>query len=547
MSELNKRNVKIMTVDDDEFMCRLVTRLLNKLGYVMIKEVTGGTQALDLLRKLKVSPDVIILDLKMPDMDGIELVRHLVELKFTGHLILLSGEDERLLRTAQNLVQAHNIHVLGYLTKPVDDRALSFLMDKLTTQTPAAAPYHGEQVTAEELAQAIANNELINEYQPVVSLADGELASLEVLVRWHHPTKGRVMPDQFISLAEDQGLIDGLTRWVVGEALEQAKRWHAESIHCALSVNLSMENLEQLDFADWLTKAIKDADLQPWDLILEITESRPMRRIEIVLDNLTRLRLKGFKLAVDDFGTGHASLAQVRDIPFDQFKLDRSFVHGVGRDRRIRVMFESALGLAKELGLEITAEGVEDEDDWQFLRQQDCHKAQGYFIARPMPADQVGAWLTQWRTETSKRLFPHLKASAIGETSPVQPGGASRGPVLIVEDNAFQSKVQARIMRAEGFEPHLATNGDEALRLLRELRPTLILIDIEMPGMSGLDLLRRLRGTRVFAHTPVLVISGVNTKTVVQDSMSAGATSFMVKPYNRQTLVERVARAMGGR
>lgn len=543
---MNKGNVKIMTVDDDEFMRRLVSRLLNKLGYVMIKEVAGGTEALGLLKKLKIAPDVIILDLKMPEMDGIELVRHLVDLKFPGHLILLSGEDERLLRTAQSLVHAHNIPVLGCLTKPVDDRALGLLMDKLLNQGPATMPHLGARVTAEELSQAIARNELVNEYQPVVSLADGEMASLEVLVRWQHPIKGWVMPDQFISLAEEEGLIDGLTRWVVGDALRQLKRWREEGVHCVLSVNLSMENLDQLDFTDWLTKALQDSGLQPWDLILEITESRPMRRPKIVLDNLTRLRIKGFKLAVDDFGTGHASLAQVRDIPFDQFKLDRSFVHGVGQDRRIRVMFESALGLAKELGLEITAEGVEDEDDWQFLRQQDCHKAQGYFIARPMPADQVSGWLTQWRTETSKQLFPHLSANAIQETSAREQSSTSRGPVLIVEDNDFQRKVQARILREEGFEPHLAANGQEALEALRELRPSLILIDIEMPGMNGLDLLRRLRGTRVFARTPVLVISGVNTKTVVQDSMSAGATSFMVKPYNRQTLAERVARAMEG-
>ncbi|MAN52393.1 MAG: hypothetical protein CMG77_11110 [Marinimicrobium sp.] len=541
---MNKKHVKIMTVDDDEFMRRLISRLLNKLGYVMIKEVTGGQEAVDVLRALKTPPDVMILDLKMPDMDGIEVVRHLVELGFVGQLILLSGEDERLLRTAQNLVHAHNIPVLGYLTKPVDDRELGLLMDKLLSQAPARLARNNQSVTAEELRDAITRNELFNEYQPVVSLVDGELASLEVLVRWQHPEKGRVMPDQFIYLAEEHGVIDELTRWVIGEALQQSLSWQKEGIHCAQSVNLSMENLEQLSFTDWLLKALEDADLKPWDLILEITESRPMRRPEIVLDNLTRLRLKGFKLAVDDFGTGHASLAQIRDIPFDQFKLDRSFVHAAGQDRRIRVMFESAMGLAKELGLEITAEGVEDEEDWHFLRQHDCHKAQGYFIARPLGADKVGDWLNLWRGEARQQLFPHLNASAIKESTSGKAASATKGPVLIVEDNDFQRKVQARIMREEGFEPHLAASAQEALDALRELRPSLILIDIEMPGMNGLDLLRRLRGTRVFARTPVLVISGVNTKTVVQDSMSAGATGFMVKPYNRETLIERVNRSM---
>ncbi|WP_036187435.1 EAL domain-containing protein [Marinimicrobium agarilyticum] len=541
---MSKRSVKIMTVDDDEFTRRLISQLLTNHGYVMIKEVVGGVAALELLKKLKTKPDVIILDLKMPEMDGIELVRHLAELKFPGQVILLSGEDERLLRAAQNLVRAHNIPVLGYLTKPVDEQKLAQLMEKLLQQSPVALEREGEPFTVDELAQAIAENQLVNEYQPVVTLSDGELASVEVLVRWQHPTKGRIMPDQFIALAEEEGLIDALTRWVISEALAQSKRWLEEEVHCALSINLSMENLDQLDFTDWLAQLVEEANLQPWDLILEVTESRAMRRPKIVLDNLTRLRLKGFKLAVDDFGTGHASLAQVRDIPFDQFKLDRTFVHGASHDRGIRVMFESALGLAKELGLEITAEGVEDEEDWQFLLRQDCHKAQGYFIARPMAADKVSGWLTQWRNETRKSLFPDLIISGPAEGVETEPSPMSRGVALVVEDNDFQRKVQARILRDEGFEPHMAANGREALALLRELSPSLLLIDIEMPGMSGLELLRRLRGKPAFVRTPVLVISGVNTKTVVRDSMEAGASSFMVKPYSRETLIERIRRAM---
>ncbi len=243
---MNKRSVKIMSVDDDEFTRRLISRLLRNLGYVMIKEVGGGVEALGLLKKLKASPDVIILDLKMPEMDGIELVRHLVELKFQGQLILMSGEDERLLRAARNLVEAHHIPVLGYLVKPVDERTLDQLMERLLQQSKAVPERIDERFGTEEIAQAIARDELFNEYQPVVTLGDGELASLEVLVRWQHPTKGRVMPDKFIGIAEEEGLIDDLTRWVIGEAVKQCKRWRKEEIQCPLSINLSMDNLDQI-------------------------------------------------------------------------------------------------------------------------------------------------------------------------------------------------------------------------------------------------------------------------------------------------------------
>ncbi|WP_341939233.1 EAL domain-containing protein [Marinimicrobium sp. C2-29] len=540
---MNRANVKIMTVDDDEFMRRIVNRLLTTLGYQRMKEVDSGEAALGMLDKLKQPPDVIILDLKMPGMDGIEFVRYLVERNFPGQLILISGEDERLLRSAQNLVAAHNIPVLGCLTKPLDAKALDALLTTLVKKPLVETPEEHERLGADDLRRAIEQGELFNHYQPIITLAEGELAGLEVLVRWQHPELGLLMPDSFITLAEDEDLIDDLTRAVVAMACKQFTLWRDQGLHCPMAINLSMENLDKLAFADWITKAVADAGLQPWDLLLEVTESRPMRRPHITLDNLIRLRLKGFRLAVDDFGTGHASLAQVRDIPFDQFKLDRSFVHGACSDRRISVMFDSALNLARELDLEITAEGVENREDWDYLRQHACHKAQGYFISRPMAAEAVLPWLEQWHERVRSELFPHLQGGVFA--SPETDAGTDRGPVLIVEDNDFQRKVQARILREEGFEPVHAANGQEAMEHLRHLRPTLILIDIEMPGISGLELLRRLRKTRIFAKTPVLVISGINTKNVVQDSMAAGANSFMVKPYNRKTLIERVHRALG--
>lgn len=540
---MDKQNIKVLTVDDDEFMRRIVNRLLDGLGFQRTKEVASGAEALTLLDQLSAPPDVIILDLKMPEMDGIELVRHLVARNFPGQLILLSGEDERLLRSAQRLVSAHHIPVLGYLTKPIGADALERLMSRLLKQTPSPIAESAKSMEPDELRVAIAEGQLVNYYQPIVTLADGELAGLEILVRWLHPTHGLVAPDHFIAMAEEQGLIDDLTRWVVREGCRQFRQWRAQGLDCLMSVNLSMENFDQLEFADWLTETVDDAGLNPWDLVLEITESRAMRRPEVTLDNLTRLCLKSFHLAVDDFGTGHASLAQVRDIPFDQFKLDRSFVHGAGSDRRIGAMFDSAVNLARELDLEITAEGVENREDWDFLRQHACQKAQGFFIGRPMPPDGVLPWLETWRSTAHRELFPELLDTAFSEPRTARTQ-KNRGDALVVEDNDFQRKVQARVLRDEGFTPHLATNGQEALEILRSLRPSLILIDIEMPGISGLDLLRRLRSVKIFAQTPVLVISGVNTKTIVTESMNAGANSFMVKPYNRQTLVERIGRAL---
>jgi EAL domain-containing protein (putative c-di-GMP-specific phosphodiesterase class I) len=158
-----------------------------------------------------------------------------------------------------------------------------------------------------------------------------------------------------------------------------------------------MDNLASLDFADFVAAQVAAAGVSPQSVVLEVTESQLMRDARAPLEILTRLRLKRFKLSIDDFGTGHSSLAQLRDIPFDELKIDQSFVHGAWANDTLRALFDSSLSLAKQLGMETVAEGVEDRADWNFLRRTECDLAQGYFIARPMPAGDLSAWIQSWQ------------------------------------------------------------------------------------------------------------------------------------------------------
>jgi EAL domain-containing protein (putative c-di-GMP-specific phosphodiesterase class I) len=159
-----------------------------------------------------------------------------------------------------------------------------------------------------------------------------------------------------------------------------------------------------LDFADFVMSQLTRFGVAAENLILEVTESRLMTNVLAPLDILTRLRLKRISLSIDDFGTGHSSLSQLRDIPFDELKIDQSFVHGAGQDKTQRAFFSSSLGIARQLGMKTVAEGVEDRADWDFLRQQGCDLAQGYFIARPMPAGALRAWLADWEMRRSELL-----------------------------------------------------------------------------------------------------------------------------------------------
>jgi len=163
-----------------------------------------------------------------------------------------------------------------------------------------------------------------------------------------------------------------------------------------------MDNLGSLEFPDFVARAADKAGVSPTSLVLEVTESRLMKDPLAALDILTRLRLKHIGLSIDDFGTGHSSLAQLRDIPFDELKVDRGFVHGACRDASLRAIFEASLGMARQLGMKTVAEGVEDQEDWDCLRATGCDMAQGYFIAKPMPAADLAGWIAQWEARYSK-------------------------------------------------------------------------------------------------------------------------------------------------
>ena len=221
---------------------------------------------------------------------------------------------------------------------------------------------------------------------------------VETLVRWRHPQDGMVFPDQFISVAEAHGLIDDLTRVVLTNALAQARLWQDAGLTLIVAVNLSMDNLASPDYTDLVAGLATMAGVLPQTMELEVTESRLMEDLRIPLEILTRLRLKRFRLSIDDFGTGNSSLAQLRDLPFDELKIDQSFVRGAWNNEKLRAMFDSSLGLAKQLGMEAVAEGVEDQADWDFVRKAGGDIAQGYFIARPMPAADLPGWIQSWQT-----------------------------------------------------------------------------------------------------------------------------------------------------
>lgn len=398
---MDKSDIRILVLDDEEFMLRLLVRMLVKLGFNSVTACDNGTAALAWVDTAGSAPDLILLDLNMPEMDGIEFVRKLVDRHFTGALILISGEDKRVLQMTEKLIQAHQITVLGHLSKPFSLMGLSNLMDR-SDRMPAVPRTPTSEYSAGELRAAIANGELINYYQPKVDVANGAVVGVETLVRWRHRADGLVLPNHFIGVAEEHGLIDALTRAVLSGAMAQAKAWQQAGLRLRVAVNVSMDNLSSVEFVDFIVNAADLVGVAPQDIVLEVTESRLMLDQRAPLEVLARLRLKRFRLSIDDFGLGHSSLAQLRDIPFDELKIDQSFVSGARHDDTARAIYDASLGLGQQLGMTVVAEGVETMDDWNLVRSTQCDQAQGYFIARPMLAADLPDWIASWNERTKQ-------------------------------------------------------------------------------------------------------------------------------------------------
>ena len=391
---MEKSQIPILVLDDEHFMHRVLTHMLVGLGFESVTTFDNAIAALDSLASPGGHPQLIMLDLNMPHMDGIEFIRRLAELGYHGSLVLVSGEAVRVLQMTEKLVEAHQISVLGHLRKPVSLSALGALLAKW--QPVKAIQESAKTYDADAVRSALDNGELVNYYQPKVSVASATLVGVETLVRWRHPIDGVVMPDQFIGVAEEHGLIDQLTRAVLSAAMAQAAAWRLSGLPLGVAVNLSMDNLASVDFTDFIVGEAAACGIATRDVVLELTESKLLLDQRAPLEILARLRIKRFRLSIDDFGTGHSSLSQLRDIAFDELKIDRSFVHGAWRDPTTRAMYDASLGLGRQLDMEVVAEGVEDREDWDMVRRTGCDLAQGYFIGPPMPAAQLGAWISAW-------------------------------------------------------------------------------------------------------------------------------------------------------
>lgn len=378
------KDIHIMIVDDEPSILNLTSRHLEKMGYSNITTCHDAHLALEKYQKKTSAFDIIISDLNMPKMNGVEFLRHLAEEDYCGSIILLSGEDESILKVAQDLARARSLNVLGYITKPFTRKSLELLLSQYSPQDSKISAPLLDDISEEELRAGMGGDELVIAFQAKTTLNTGKVTGAEALARWNHSERGLLPPFTFIPLAIRCQLIDELTYNIYRKTLSQLNAWLEKGILLKVSINISVNSFAKDGFVDFLIQTAEEYNISPELIIFEVTESEIMENSLECLEKLIQLRMKNFGLSIDDFGTGHSNMAQLRQMPFTELKIDQSFVCGACNDPTARAILESSVYLAKKLGLPTVAEGVETKEELDMVKKIGCDQIQGYYLAKPM-------------------------------------------------------------------------------------------------------------------------------------------------------------------
>ena len=394
-------DLRVLVVDDDPRTLRLLTFLLQSIGVSQTHTAADGHEALSYLDNVPERPDVILTDLNMPGLDGVEFLRHLSMRDVVSRIVLISGENKRILDTAKTLALVHDLSVIGTLQKPIVRKTLAEMLRQCLGRGAETRRNDRGPITEEELVEGLIDRDgepVQPLYQPTVSMKTGAPVGVEALVRWTHAESGLLGPMSFVPLAERLGHTKYLTDVVTRKVMSEAAYWQRNGLDLRISINLSVTVLKCLDLPEFVISTAETTGLDPSRLTLEITESHLMDDFKESLETLARLRLKGIWLSIDDFGTGYSSMEQLKRVPFNEVKIDRCFVTGAAHDPEARAILESSIELGKRLGLVVVAEGVESREDWDLLDSMGCDVAQGYFIAHPLEANSLMDWVREWNT-----------------------------------------------------------------------------------------------------------------------------------------------------
>lgn len=380
-----ENHTKLMVLDDDFILRRLIIGVAEHMRFE-----TLGVQDAARFREAfeRFAPDVVTLDLALGDEDGVEVLHFIAGRKHKPSVLLISGFDGRVLNSTVRIGEALGLRMLPPLQKPVRADVLAVALKEVVKRDL--------RVTPETILEGLERKELYLNFQPKVHLPTRTVTGVEALIRWRRPEQGVIPPDAFIPVAERSDVIHPLTAFVFEEALRTQGSWLERGLDLSVAINVSAHSIEDDGFPDALHREVLAAGRDAGKLTIEVTETTAMTDVDAITSVLTRMRIKGFNLSLDDFGTGYSSLVELYRMPFSELKIDKSFVYKLDTDADARNIVQAMIGLAHNLGLKAVAEGIETKPVLDALIEMGCDYAQGYYISRPLSADDLVEWIPRW-------------------------------------------------------------------------------------------------------------------------------------------------------
>ena len=375
-------SLNILVVDDDVEISNLLQDIASRTGHQVT--VVNDSRLVEAL--LSTPFDLIFLDLKMPFLDGIQIMRLLAQQKVNSPLVLMSHLDKSVLNTAQELAEAHQLNALSYLPKPFKVHTVEsiFVEVKKVKLKQVSEAIAQKKMNSDELRKAFDEDRIEVYYQPQMDVKMHRVVGLEALCRIRDQQNSLVYPDQFIDEVERLGLIHELTLAVAIIAAQDYADLSAQYHGMTISINISTLDLDDLYFPDVLETIFAEHKINPNLVIIEVTENILLKNLSVSLDVLARIRLKGFKISIDDFGKGGGALDNLKYFPATELKIHKEFIQSIGVNDRSHVLVKHTMELAHQLGLDVVAQGVEDKEVADWLVSQGCDLLQGYWYSKPL-------------------------------------------------------------------------------------------------------------------------------------------------------------------
>ncbi|HEU4850724.1 MAG TPA: EAL domain-containing response regulator [Telluria sp.] len=390
-------HLHFLVAEGDPVQRRSLADMLGGLGASRITEVQDGMAALRCFEDSFTPPlDLAIIDLDLPGMDGVDLLRILGGNQTRVPVIVTGGQGRDIMFSIETLAAAFGLELLGTIAWPLTEQKLQALLENYAAPAPPVRTA-GPSFTFAEVGEGLQKGQFEPFYQPKIELATGQVKGLETFARWRHPKYGVVGPGSFIDALEQNNRVDFLDWTMIELSVKGCRTLQDKGLPMPVSINLAPQTLAHPDFMEQIKACVERHHVLPDYITFEMPESSVLTNDAGFLERMVRLRMLGYGLAIDDYGTGRSNLQLLARIPFSELKIDRSFVDGASKKRPLSTVLSTCLGLARSLDRQSVAVGVETKADWDFLQGLGCTYAQGYHIAAPMDNNAFPGWLADWR------------------------------------------------------------------------------------------------------------------------------------------------------